>query len=234
MSLYAIADLHLSFAETVDKPMDKFGPEWEHHAERLASAWSSIVSNEDTVVIPGDISWGLSLEEAIPDLAFIDALPGRKLLLRGNHDFWWSSMRKMKGLFSSIDFIQNDAKEVEDLVVCGSRGWYFPGNPPKEMSAEESDKIYRRELLRMEMSLKAAEPLREGKRLVVAMHFPPIDSYHEHSEFIELFEQYSVDTVVHGHLHGKRIIEAREGIIGGIEYRLVSFDKLDGKPVKVI
>ncbi len=234
MSLYAIADLHLSFADTVDKPMDRFGPEWKDHAERLRTAWLSVVSEEDTVLIPGDISWGMSLEEAKPDLAYIDALPGKKLLLRGNHDYWWSSMNKMKGLFPTIDFIRNDAYEGDDFVICGSRGWCLPWNFDKEMTLEENEKILRRELLRMEMSLSAGADIRKGKTLIMATHYPPLDREHKGTVFTELFQSYGVDICIYGHLHGKQRQEAVEGKVGDIVYKLVSLDHLDAKPIKVI
>ena len=234
MSLYAISDLHLSFADTVDKPMDKFGPEWENHADRLCIAWNELVSDGDTVVIPGDISWAMSLKEALPDLEYIHDLPGKKVLLRGNHDYWWTSMNKMSGLYPSISFIQNNAYEGEDFVICGSRGWNMPWNVPKEMTAEENEKIVRRELLRMDMSLSAARALKGDKKLVVAMHYPPFDPSHKETDFTELFAKYGVDTVVYGHLHGKHIQEAVEGIYNGISYKLVSLDKLDATPIKIL
>ena len=234
MSLYAISDLHLSFADTVDKPMDKFGPEWYDHAERLRTAWLDIVSEGDTVVIPGDISWAMSLEDAMPDLAFIDSLPGKKILLRGNHDYWWASMKKMRGLFSSIDFIQNDAYEGKGFVLCGTRGWYLPWNVPKDLTAEENDKIVRRELLRMEMSLESAKALRGDKLLIAAMHFPPLDPQHTGTVITELLQSYDVDLVIYGHLHGKHREEAVEGKVGGIIYKDVSLDKLDARPLKIV
>ena len=234
MSLFAISDLHLSFAETIEKPMDVFGPEWYDHAERLRAAWLDIVGEEDTVVIPGDISWGMSLAEAKPDLAFIDSLPGRKLLLRGNHDYWWTSMKKMRGLYGSVDFIQNDAYEGENYVLCGTRSWYLPWNPPKDMTSSESEKILRRELLRMRMSLDAAKKLSEDKPLIAAMHFPPLDVQHKETAVTQLLEEYGVKIALYGHLHGRHREEAVEGRVGNIEYRLVSLDKLDAKPVKVV
>ena len=234
MSLYAISDLHLSFADTVDKPMDHFGPEWYDHAERLRAAWLSIVKDEDTVIMPGDTSWGMSLEEAKPDLAFIDALPGKKLLVRGNHDYWWSSMRKMKGLFRSVDFIQNDAYEGDDFVICGTRGWPLPWNFSDDMTKEENEKILRRELLRMEMSLSFAEEMRKGKTLIAATHYPPLDQDHKGTIFTELFQKYGVDISVYGHLHGRRWKEAVEGKVGGIRYALVSLDHLDATPIKIL
>jgi len=234
MSLYAISDLHLSFADTIEKPMDVFGPEWENHAERLRAAWIRLVKDEDTVVIPGDISWGMSLEEAKPDLAFIDALPGKKVLLRGNHDYWWASMKKMRGLFKSIEFIQNDAYEGDNFVICGCRGWYFPGTAPKDMTIEESEKIYRRELLRMEMSIEAAKKLGTNKEIIVATHYPPIDKFHVSTEFSNLFDRMGIKKVIYGHLHGKRVETALEGEIDGIYYTLVSLDRLDATPKIII
>ncbi len=234
MSLYAISDLHLSLADAVEKPMDIFGPEWVNHAERLSVAWRALVKPGDTVVVPGDISWGIDLEEAGPDLSFVDSLPGKKLLLRGNHDFWWASMKKMRGLYSTIDFIQNDAYEGDTFVICGTRGWYLPWNIPKKMESEDNEKILRREILRMEMSLKAASSVRNGRKLIVAMHFPPLDQWHTETAFTEMFKEYSVDKVVYGHLHGKHQAESFEGNTGGIEYRLVSLDKLDACPIRIV
>ena len=234
MSLFAISDLHLSFADTIDKPMDKFGPEWVDHAERLRTAWFDVVSDEDTVVIPGDISWAMSLEEAGPDLDFIDKLPGKKILLRGNHDFWWSSMKKMRGLYGSIDFIQNDAYDGGDFILCGTRGWYLPWNVPKEMTSEENEKIFRREVLRMEMSLEAAKKTGSGKRLIAAMHFPPLDPLHTGTVVTELLQEYGVDIAIYGHLHGRHRVEAVEGRVGGIDYKHVSLDKLDAVPLRIV
>ena len=232
MALYTIGDLHLSFSG--DKPMDKFGPEWTDHAERLRRAWFDVVSGDDTVVIPGDISWAMSLEEAKPDLEFIDSLPGKKVLLRGNHDFWWASMKKMRGLYDTIDFIQNDAFESEDFVLCGTRGWYLPWNVPKDMTAEENDRIFRRELLRMEMSLEAAKKVRGDKCLVAAMHFPPLDPSHTGTAVTQLLQLYGVDIAIYGHLHGSHRAEAVEGRVGGINYKYVSLDNLDATPVIIV
>ena len=143
-------------------------------------------------------------------------------------------MKKMRGLFESIDFIQNDAYAGDDFIVCGTRGWYLPWNVPQKMAEEDNEKILRREVLRMEMSLQAAEKVRDGKKLIAAMHFPPVDAWHTETVFTELFEKYSVSTVVYGHLHGRHRAEAFEGEIRGIDYHHVSLDKLDAKPFKVI
>lgn len=211
--------------------MDLFGGTWVNHAERLREIWLRLIEPDDIIFIPGDISWALKLEEAKADLAWIDALPGRKILLRGNHDLWWSSMKKMRGLFSTIDFIQNDCVEFDDFVLCGSRGWICPGDPNYVESTDR--KIYLRELLRLEMSLSAG--IKTGKRIVAATHFPPIPSADQDSGFMQLYYKYGVETAVYGHLHGSKAIScAPEGTINGVYLRLVSLDKLEAAPLKII
>ena len=152
MSVFAIADLHLSFGEGVDKPMDVFGSSWVNYEARLKEAWLDLVRPEDTVIIPGDISWALRLSDALPDLRWIAALPGEKVLLRGNHDLWWSSMAKMRGIEPSLHFLQNDSYLGEGFLVLGSRGWLCPGG--KDFTESEDGKIYGRELLRLELCRK--------------------------------------------------------------------------------
>ena len=142
MSIYAIGDLHLSFAPEVEKPMDLFGKAWKDHAERLKRNWLEMIKPEDTVIIPGDISWGLRMSEAIPDLDWIDALPGKKLIFKGNHDLWWQSISKLNNMYDSIHFVQNTACEVEGYYICGSRGWIGPGHDDYK---EADEKIYKRE-----------------------------------------------------------------------------------------
>ena len=234
MSIFAISDLHLSFADTVNKPMDVFGPDWVNHAERLKNEWIQTVSPSDFVVIPGDISWGLSLDEAKADLQFIDGLPGMKILLRGNHDFWWSSMKKMRGLYKTVNFIQNDAFACEDCVICGTRLWSLPWVQQADYTQSESDVIFEREILRLEMSFAEAEKIRGEKKLIVATHFPPLDKSHKGTRITEIYQNHGVDIAVYGHLHGKHWSDAAEGEIGGIEYRLVSLDRLNAKPLKLL
>lgn len=234
MSLFAISDLHLSFADAVDKPMDVFGEEWVDHEAKISAACGDLVSDEDVLLIPGDISWGIDLQQAAPDLEYVSKLPGKKLLLRGNHDYWWTSMKKMRGLYPDIDFIQNDAHEFDGFVICGTRGWYLPWNPGKGHTPEENKKIYERELLRLEMSLQAATEKLNGRKLVAATHFPPLDADHKGTQVTELYQKYGVDIALYGHLHGRHWAEAAEGVIGGIEYRLVSQDKLHSIPMKVL
>lgn len=236
MRVYAIADLHLSFGENVDKPMDVFGPAWEAYEAKLKKNWEDTVAPGDTVIIPGDLSWGLHLEEAMADLAWLDSLPGTKVLVRGNHDLWWSSMAKMRKLFESVKFIQNDAYEGEGFVVMGSRGWVCPGDA--HFSEEEDRKIYTREVMRMEMSAAAAERLMTQARergedpvLIGAMHYPPTNEKKQPSEFTGIFGKAGCRTVVYGHLHGEHsFYNGPYGVIDGAEYFLCSLDRLEGQP----
>ena len=230
--LYAIADLHLATDPSIgDKSMDMFGGAWVGHAERLRAIWLRLIESEDVVFIPGDISWALKLEEAKADLAWLDELPGTKVLLRGNHDLWWSSMKKMRGLFESVKFIRNDCLEFEDYVLCGSRGWNCPGDP--DFSEGTDRKIYERELIRLRMSLDEAS--RCGKTIIAATHFPPMNRDREPSGFTELYREFGVKTALFGHLHGDSVIRtAPEGLIDGIEYKLVSLDRLGAAPLRIL
>ena len=231
-SLFAIADLHLATDPSIaDKSMDMFGGAWVGHAARLRDIWLRLVEAEDVVLIPGDISWALKLEGAKADLAWLDALPGTKVLIRGNHDLWWSSMKKMRGLYESVLFIRNDSIEFENYVLCGSRGWICPGEP--DFSEADDRKIYERELLRLEMSLASAAAC--GKQIIAATHFPPMNRKAEPSGFTELYKRFGVKTAVYGHLHGVgAFLTAPEGCIDGIEYRLVSLDRLGAAPLKLL
>ena len=160
MSIYAIADLHLSFASSVEKPMDIYGPRWHDHAQRLHDNWCSRITDDDTVIIAGDISWGLKLEEAKPDLDWVAALPGQKVILKGNHDLWWNGITKLNNMYENITFLQNDFYLAEDIYICGSRGWLTPDN---DEFGEDDEKIYRRELMRLEASLQKAAKDRQKR-----------------------------------------------------------------------
>ena len=228
MRIFALADAHLSLG--ADKPMDIFGAAWENHAERLRAAWSETVGEEDLVLVPGDISWAMTLENAKPDLAFLGALPGKKLLLRGNHDYWWSSATKVRTFLpEGMRIIQNDALVYGDFVIGGSRGWTFPGGEPLPGAEESRDRhIYTRELMRMEMSL-AAMPA--GRRRVFMTHFPPCDRAHPDTEVTALMERYGVETVVYGHLHGPSHRMAFIGEHNGVRYAFAAADYLDFRPL---
>lgn len=200
MRLFAIADPHLSRANP--KPMDIFGGNWQGHPEAFFAGWREVVTEEDIVLIPGDISWAMRLEEALPDLEDIAALPGKKVLLRGNHDYWWASVSKVrKVLPPNMYVIQNDALLLDDLVIAGTRGWVCPGS--YEFTAEDQ-KIYEREVERLKLSLQAAKKLK-GKKLVVMLHFPLTNARLEPSGFTELILEAKPDAVVFGHIHGEKL-----------------------------
>ena len=209
MRLFAIADPHLSRADP--KPMDIFGPGWEGHPEAFFEGWRNTVADDDLVLVPGDISWAMHFEDALVDLRDIAELPGRKVLLRGNHDYWWPSISKLRaGLPDGMYAIQNDALEVDGVVVAGTRGWICPGSHGFE---DHDDKIYRREVERLRLSLRAAERL-EGHTFVVMLHFPPTNARLERSEFVDLIEDAAPDALVFGHVHGGReaVLESMEGV----------------------
>lgn len=229
MALYAIGDLHLSFS--TDKPMDVFGPRWERHYEKIEENWKSFVSPGDTVLIPGDISWAMYLEEAAGDLDWIERLPGRKILLRGNHDYWWGSLKKMRDIFPDFTFLQNNHAVYEGIAICGTRGWICPNDSRFD---EHDEKIYRRELMRFEMSLASAE--KAGlKRKIAMLHYPPTNDRLEPSGFLDLVERYKVETVLYGHLHNiKSYASGIKGIVGGANYELVSSDYIDFKPKLIL
>jgi predicted phosphohydrolase len=208
MRLFAIADPHLSRVDP--KPMDVFGQAWEGHPAAFFDGWREVVGEDDIVLVPGDISWAMRLPDALADLHDIAALPGRKVLLRGNHDYWWPSISKLRGaLPEGMYAVQNDALALEGVVVAGTRGWITPG---AHGFAEEDERIYRRELDRLSLSLDAARRL-DGRYRVVMLHFPPTNVRLEPSGFTELIEAYQPDALVFGHVHsGDRILTALDDI----------------------
>lgn len=228
MSLYAIGDLHLSLS--AEKPMDVFGDKWDNYVEKLADAFSGL-NQEDVCVICGDISWAMKLEESLADFKFIDSLPGRKIILKGNHDYWWNTATKIYGFFrdngiSTIDILHNNCWFYGDTAICGTRGWFYE----EDQHDPHDRKILNRELIRLETSLKAA-----GDRIKRCFfHYPPRHRDYICHEIIDILKQYDVKSCHFGHIHGPGQHFAVEGIIDGVEYRLVSADYLDFKPVKVI
>jgi uncharacterized protein len=199
MRVFAIADPHLSRA--TPKPMTIFGAGWAGHPEAFFQGWRETVAADDLVLVPGDVSWAMTLEDALPDLYDIAALPGRKVLLRGNHDFWWPSITKLRAaLPQGMYALQNDALRFGTLVVAGTRGWLCPGSG--DFGAED-ERIYQRELGRLQLSLNAAKKLRQpGDPLIVMLHYPPTNLKLEPSGFTELLAQAEADAIVFGHLHG--------------------------------
>lgn len=229
MSVFAIGDLHLPGHE--QKPMDVFGSHWDRHFETISENWRRLIGPQDVVLIPGDISWAMQLPEALDDLNAIAQLPGTKLLLRGNHDYWWSSLSKLRAaLPESMHVIQNDALRIGDHVFCGTRGWIFP-TQQQQLSAQD-EKVYQRELMRLRMSLEQARKL-GGTELTVMLHFPPLFADGIGTAFTDILEEFAVQRVVYGHLHGAGIKIAFEGERAGILYQLVSCDALGFCPAKV-
>lgn len=223
MRIYAIADLHLSL--TTDKPMDVFGEAWRGHAEKLEQNWRETVSRGDLVLVPGDISWAMQLEAALPDLSFVGRLPGRKILLKGNHDYWWSAIGRVRAaLPEGMRALQNDAVAENGAAICGSRGWLCPGGAN---FTQEDEKIYLRELDRLSLSIRA---LPEDGMRIAMMHFPPFCERDRASGFTERLEAAGVKIAVYGHLHGDANKYAFEGEKNGIFYHCVAADKLDFTP----
>ena len=223
MSLFAIGDLHLPGGD--DKPMDVFGGQWEDHFERISRDWRERVGPEDSVLIPGDISWAMQLSAAAPDLRAIGALPGRNVLCKGNHDYWWSSLTQVRSVLpEGMQVVQHSAVDLGEAVVCGTRGWVIP---TKEAPlSPEDEKLHARELARMEMALQAADKIRGERTLIVMMHYPPLYTAERDTAFASLMERYGVHTVVYGHLHGDGIRAGFNGEHHGVRYRLVSCDSL--------
>lgn len=245
MAIYAIADPHLGKA--VDKPMDVFGPAWADHARRLFQNWRATVGPDDLVLIPGDLSWGMKLEEAEPDLRDLDALPGVKVAIPGNHDYWWQSLSKLRALgLRSMHFLQNDALLVEriapgalhdgapgGLAICGTRGWLQPGDAGWSDDPEHNAKIHARELIRLDLSLRAAR--RAGADAVIAMlHYPPLSQTRSESAFASALQaaQFVTDCV-YGHLHGAAHRFAFDDARGGVRYRCVAADYVGFTPLRL-
>lgn len=232
MSIYAISDLHLSLG--VDKPMDVFGAEWAGHMNRLRESWEKVVKPEDTVLMPGDFSWATYLADALPDFKWLATLPGRKILTKGNHDYWWATRSKTdtflkEHFLEGIQVLQNDAVLVGTWAVCGTRGWKPPGD---EDFSPEDRKIYLREQERLKLSLNFGLTLGAEKTLAI-LHFPPFNNQREPSEFVNILKEYKVHRCLYGHLHGRGRYFATQGEIDGIDYKLVSADSLQFTPIEV-
>lgn len=228
MALYAIGDLHLCLG--APKPMDVFGGAWVGYMEKLKDGLS-VIGPEDTTVLLGDLSWALDLEGAAADFSWINQIPGQKILLKGNHDYWWSTAAKFSQFcarqgFQELKLLNNNCYEYENFAICGTRGWFFE----EERSGTHDEKVFKRELLRLEASLKAAG----DKQKLVFLHYPPRYRGYECPEILALLKQYEVRRCFYGHLHGGSHKLAMEGIWDGVEFRLVSADYLNFKPYRVI
>ncbi len=228
MALYAIGDLHLSLG--TPKPMDVFGGAWQGYMEKLKTGLS-VVTQADTLVLLGDLSWALDLPGAVEDFAWIDRIPGRKILLKGNHDYWWSTAAKFDKFcqehgFTQMYLLNNNCYFYEDYAICGTRGWFYE----EERSGAHDQKVFRRELLRLEASLKAAG---EAQKLVF-LHYPPRYRGYTCPEILELLDRYQVRRCFYGHLHGGSHKLAMEGLWNGVDFRLVASDYLNFRPYTVI
>jgi len=222
LAVFAISDLHLPARQ---KPMDIFGAHWENHFDRIAEDWRARVTDEDIVLLPGDLTWAMHLEEAMEDIGRVGALPGRKLILRGNHDYWWSAIgRVRRSLPEGMYAIQNDVLQLDGMLFAGSRGWVIPTG---ENPDEDDVRIYTRERMRLEMSLKAARRIDPDARLIAMMHYPPL--METAKGFSDILEAYGVSDCVYGHLHGAGLNGAIRGERCGVRYHQVSCDGLGFK-----
>ena len=237
MAVYAIADLHLSTLDTTNKSMEVFGRRWEGYTEKLKKTWEKLVDDNDTVIIPGDISWALSLEEAKSDLSFIDTLPGKKILGKGNHDFWWSTMSKHRKFFedlgiSTISFLHNNAHEVEDFIIAGTRGWFYDEDTKAMPENADFEKIIAREAQRLTASLKEAKRIQGedlSREIIAFMHFPPVFSDKATEKIIEVLHEYGIKRVYYGHIHGSYMLPP-SFTYEGIEMNIISADYLNFTP----
>lgn len=230
MKIYAIGDLHLSFNENIDKPMDRFGPGWEGHPTSLENAWRETVHDGDIVLLPGDISWALKIEEAMDDFDWIHNLPGMKIISKGNHDLWWNRIKYLNSLYDDIVFLQNDCFVVDgcDIVITATRGWPFPGS---DEYTDHDEKIYAREIQRLRMGLEAARSAKDDGRIIACLHYPPSGADGRMTEFTEILEEYDVWKCIYGHLHGMPAFgRGIKGNVRGVEYSLVSFDYIGARP----
>lgn len=228
MALYVIGDLHLSLS--AQKPMDIFGGNWVGYMDKLQQGISKI-TEEDTTVLLGDLSWALNLEDAGADFGWIDRIPGRKIIVKGNHDYWWSTATKFyrfceENNFSNQLILNNNHYEYDGWAICGTRGWFFE----EDRSGEHDEKVFKRELMRLETSLQSAKDMRK----IVFLHYPPIYKGYSCAEILDLLKKYQVRYCFYGHLHGASHSLAIEGLHNGVEYKLVSGDRLNFDPYLVI
>ena len=228
MRVFAISDLHLSSG--ANKPMDVFGEHWEHHFERISEDWRSKVGDEDIVLLPGDLSWAMQLDGAQEDIESVAALPGRKLITRGNHDYWWNSISRVRDrLPQGMYALQNDALVLDGMAFCGTRGWLLPC----ESTDKDDERIYKRELGRLRMSLECARRLLPLGDVICMLHYPPLTDVERDTEVTSLLEEFGVAHTVYGHLHGNALKGAFRGEHNGVRYHQVSCDGTDFKLMEI-
>jgi len=230
MTIFAIGDLHLSHHR--DKPMDIFGGDWVNHTARISDNWNRVVGAEDLVIVAGDISWAMHLSEALVDLKWLAELNGSKLLVRGNHDYWWSSISRVRALLpETVYALQNDHFAWDDYLVCGTRGWLCPGE--EGFDDEHDQKIFQREVQRLHFSLESTKGL-EHSGIIAVLHFPPFNRNEKSSDFTALLEQYGVKICVFGHIHDSGREHIFQGIRNGVSYRFVAADGIGFTPLKLV
>ena len=228
MALYAISDLHLAFNN--DRPMDIFGEKWSNHDAKIKNNWMRKINEDDMILIAGDISWAMRENESMMDLQWIEDLPGKKIISKGNHDYWWNSITKLNAKFENTKFLQNNYYVYKEYAICGSRGWICPGS---DKFTEKDEKIYSRELIRLRLSLDSAKKAGFNK-FIVMIHYPPTNEKFEESDIVKLFKEYNVEKVIYGHLHGPALRRVLEGVNDGVEYIMTSGDYIDFDPVKIL
>lgn len=231
MAIYAISDLHLSLS--MDKPMDVFGSNWTGYMDRIKKNWEEKINPDDFVIIPGDISWATYIDQAYEDFRFIESLPGKKIIFKGNHDYWWTTMSKLDKYvesngFSTINFLHNNSFDFGEMVLCGTRGWKCPGD---DGITSEDVKIFEREVQRLDLSL--SDGSKSGKDIIAALHYPPFNARKEPTKIVDILKKYPVKTCVYGHLHGESSKNAFRGEYSGILFELVSADFINFDPIKL-
>ena len=231
MKIFAISDLHIS--TNTDKPMDVFGGNWVGYLDKIKSDWQDKVSDEDLVLIGGDISWAMDICDAQKDIETLKELKGKKILIKGNHDYWWSGIGKVRDMLPEGFYaLQNDSIRFDGVVICGSRCWSVPGAPDFK---EQDMKIYLRETERLKLSLSAASKIKkDGDKLIALVHYPPFNVRRENSLFTDIFEQNGVDSVIYGHLHGKGVRADKLVVKNGVKYYLTSCDQVDNKLTEIV
>lgn len=230
MKLFAISDLHIS--TNSDKPMDIFGGNWVGYLEKIFADWKDKVTEEDVVLIGGDISWAMTLDKAVEDINLMNGLPGKKVMIKGNHDYWWQAIGKVRDALPENFFaLQNDCIKLGNAIICGSRCWSVPGAPDFK---EQDRKIYLRETERLKLSFASVNKIKDaGDKVVALVHYPPFNVKREDTLFTEIFEQNGVDSVVYGHLHGNKVKAEKLVIKNGIKYYLTSCDQVDNKLTEI-
>ena len=241
MSLYAISDLHLSTNENTGKSMEVFGSRWMDYVQKLERNWRAVITDDDVVVIPGDISWAMTIDEAIHDFRFIESLPGKKLLGKGNHDFWWSTVSKMNAFFEkhelkTISALHNNAYETDDFIICGTRGWFNDESNQNTVGGTAVDykKIVAREQMRLKMSLEEGKKLRgeSDKEILVFLHFPPVYGDFICQELVDVLSEYGIKRCFFGHIHGNYYMPKKTEY-DGIEFIMIASDFLNFAPMPI-